>query len=97
MPDWGICLTTALPVPDDVTAVGIRAHYFNPKTGVNSAPVRLVDQMEEPFEWILTFRWENQPDDSSAIWWRVPKDRKPAQFPQMLGISPANVLPLREP
>ena len=97
VPDWGIRLTTALPVPDDVTAVGIRAHYFNPKTGVNSAPVRLVDQMEEPFEWILTFRWENQPDDSPAIWWRVPKDRKPAQFPQMLGISPANVLPLREP
>ena len=84
-------------MPDDVAAVGIRAHYFNPKSGVNSAPVRLADQMEEPFEWILTFRWANQSDDSPALWWRVPKDKRPVQFPQALGISPANVLPLSEP
>ena len=91
-PDWGVRLTTALPVPDDVAAVGIRAHYFNPKSGVNSAPVRLADQMEEPFEWILTFRWANQSDDSPALWWRVPKDRRPNVFPAEMGVAPVNVL-----
>ena len=95
--DWGLRFVTEAPVRDGVTGVGIRAHYFNPKSGVNSAPVRLADQMEEPFEWILTFRWANQSDDSPALWWRVPKDKRPVPFPQALGISPANVLPLSEP
>ena len=59
--------------------------------------MRLVGQMEEPFEWILEFRWEGQREDSKPLWWRVPKDRRPALFPEALGVSPANVLPLCEP
>ena len=95
--DWGIRLVSAMPVPEDVRAVGIRAHYLNPRAGRNSYPVRLVGQMEEPFEWILEFRWEGQREDVTPLWWRVPKDRRPAQFPEELGVSPANVLPLCEP
>ncbi|MGN1369784.1 MAG: sulfate/molybdate ABC transporter ATP-binding protein [Aristaeellaceae bacterium] len=96
-PEWGIRLTTAFPVPDDVCAVGIRAHYFNPKAPGNNNPVRLVGQMEEPFEWILEFRWAGQQEGSTAIWWRIPKDKRPAEFPPTLGVSPANVLPLTKP
>ena len=50
--------------------------------------------MEEPFETILQFRYENQKPDSPSIWWRIPKDRKPQAFPAEIGIAPVNVLPL---
>ena len=95
--DWGVRLVTTLPVPEDVRAVGIRAHYLNPRAGRNSHPVRLAGEMEEPFEWILEFRWEGQREGSMPLWWRVPKDRRPVQFPGEPGVSPVNVLPLREP
>ena len=41
VPDWGIRLDTAAPVGDGVKAVGIRAHYFNPKSPQNRAPRHL--------------------------------------------------------
>ena len=92
VPDWGVRLKTAQPVGEGLTAVGIRAHYFNAKTGINRYPVRYVSEMEEPFEWIVQFRFEGQSDDAPALWWRVPKDRRPAEFPQAFGVAPANIL-----
>ena len=92
VPDWGIRLTTAQPVGEDLEAVGIRAHYFHPGTQRNRFPVRFVEEMEEPFETILQFRWEGQSDESPPIWWRLSKDKRPAQFPESLGVAPVNVL-----
>ncbi|MCL2227055.1 MAG: ATP-binding cassette domain-containing protein [Oscillospiraceae bacterium] len=91
--DWGIKLTTALPLKDELCAVAIRAHYFNAKTNYNRYPVRFTDRMEEPFEYILQFRYENQNENSPDIWWRLPKDRMPKE-PYEIGIAPQNVLPL---
>jgi molybdate transport system ATP-binding protein len=48
--------------------------------------------MEEPFELILQFRYQNQKKDSPPVWWRLPKDKRPASFPEELGIAPANIL-----
>ena len=95
-PDWGVRLRTALPVRDEVCAVGIRAHYFNPKTDQNRHPVYFIDEMEEPFEVILQFRYQGQAPDSPDLWWRIPKDRKPNPLPQEFGVAPVNVLPLYE-
>lgn len=91
-PDWGIRLTTAQPVRDGLTAIGIRAHYFNPRTRHNRFPVTFVGDMEEPFEWILQFRFPDQTPESPPLWWRIPKDRLPNPWPEALGVAPANVL-----
>ena len=96
VPDWGLCLETKQSVREGLCAVGLRAHYFNPAAQQNRFPVRFVEEMEEPFETILQFRYAGQAPDSPPVWWRLPKDKKPAQFPDELGIAPANILLLYE-
>ena len=96
VPAWGLRLRTAGEVRDGLCAVGIRAHYFNPNTPHNRFPVRYVEEMEEPFETIIQFRYAGQAPDSPPIWWRMAKDKRPGQFPGELGIAPANVLLLYE-
>ena len=92
VPDWGVRLETASPVEDGLKAVGIRAHYFNAKSSQNRAPVTFVREMEEPFEWIVEFRFAGQKPDTPPLWWRVPKDRRPEKFPEAFGVAPQNVL-----
>ena len=96
VPDWGIRLQTAQAVRDGLTAIGIRAHYFNTQTKQNRYPVQYVEEMEEPFEVILQFRYEGQAPDSPPVWWRLSKEKRPGEFPEVLGISPANILLLYE-
>ena len=96
VPNWGIRLQTAQAVRDGLTAIGIRAHYFNTQTKQNRYPVQYVEEMEEPFEVILQFRYEGQAPDSPPVWWRLSKEKRPGEFPEVLGISPANILLLYE-
>ncbi len=96
VPDWGVRLQTAQPVKDGVKAVGIRAHYFNARTAQNRFPIQYLGEMEEPFEWIVEFRYHNQSPDAPPLWWRVPKDRRPADFPAEFGVAPVNILLLYE-
>lgn len=97
VPAWGIRLQTARPVPENLQAVGLRAHYFNPRTAVNRFAVQSAGEMEEPFEWCLLFRYQGQAPDSAPLWWRLPKDKKPATMPPELGIAPQNILLLTQP
>ena len=92
VPAWGIRLKTAKPVEDGLRAVGIRAHYFNASTPHNRFPVQYVEEMEEPFETIIQFRYQSQTAESQPIWWRMAKEKRPGQFPAELGIAPANIL-----
>lgn len=96
VPSWGIQLETALPVPDSVTHVGIRAHYFSTRETRNRYLVAFAGDMEEPFEWVIEFRYGNQRPDTPTIWWRLPKEKRPGQMPEALGIAPVNVLALRD-
>lgn len=96
VPDWGIRLQTAQAVGDGLTAIGIRAHYFNPGARQNRFPVCYAEEMEEPFETILQFRYAGQGPDTPPVWWRMTKDKRPAAFPEELGIAPANILLLYE-
>ena len=92
VPAWGITLQTAKEVKDGLTAVGIRAHYFNPSARQNRWPVTYLEEMEEPFEVILQFRYAGQSPESAPVWWRLSKEKRPQQFPPELGIAPANIL-----
>ena len=96
IPAWGIRLQTAQEVRDGLTAIGIRAHYFNTQTQQNRFPVTYVEEMEEPFEVILQFRYAGQAPDSAPVWWRLNKEKRPREFPEVLGIAPANILLLYE-
>lgn len=95
VPAWGIQLETARPVPEDVTHVGLRAHYFSPREPRNRFPVTFAGDMEEPFEWVIEFRYATQKPDTPTIWWRLTKEKRPGQMPEALGIAPVNVLALR--
>ena len=97
--DWGVGFTTAKPVRDDVAYIGIRAHYFSPNTKQNSHPVKLLGMIEEPFEYIIRFRYAAQPEGSPDLWWRLPKQFRPQNVTgsYALGTSGANVLLLYEP
>ena len=71
--DWNCTLTTALPVRDDIRAVGIRGHYLKKgKAGdENALSVRLTSLVEAPFEHQYLVRPK---DAAEAIWWMVPRD-----------------------
>ena len=94
VPAWGIRLKTSVPLRDDLKAIGIRAHYFNPNCPQNRFRVVFTEEMEEPFETILQFRYDGQREDSPPVWRRLTKDRKPSVMPEEIGIAPANILPL---
>lgn len=96
VPSWGLRLETKDTVGEGLCAVGIRAHYFSPAAPQNRFRVRYVEEMEEPFETIIQFRYAGQSEESPAVWWRLPKDRRPQGFPEELGVSPANILLLYE-
>ena len=90
--DWGIQFTTARPVPEDLCAIGIRAHYFHPKAPANRFEVEYTGQIEEPFEWIIQMRTPNQTPGTPDIWWRMAKDKRPNPLPAQLGVAPENIL-----
>lgn len=92
VPAWGLRLTTEAPVRDGLAGVGIRAHYFNAKCPQNRHEVQFVREMEEPFEWVVEFRFKGQSRSSESLWWRLPKDKRPQTFPNELGVSGANIL-----
>jgi len=92
VPDWGVCLRTSRPVGEGIEAIGIRAHYFGAGAKQNRYPVVFREDMEEPFEWIVAFRYAGQKAGTPDIWWRVPKEKRPAAFPEALGVAPANIL-----
>lgn len=98
VPDWGVELTAAQPVPDNLTGIGIRAHYFSPDIQQNAYPVAIIDEVEEPFAWILKFRYAAQRPDSRPIWWRLSKDRlrTSRRGTVQLGVLPQDVLLLTE-
>lgn len=92
VPDWGICLTAARPVPDRLQAVGIRAHSFSPEVSSNRLSVTLCSHVKEPFEDLFLFRFQGQASDSPPLWWRLPKGQTPDSFPSSLGVLPDQVL-----
>ncbi len=91
VPEWNVRFMTKNAVRDDLKGVAFRAHYLNARTAANRFPVRYVGEMEEPFEWILLFRYAGQNPESPPVWWRMPKDARPQHFPEMLGLAPVNL------
>ena len=92
VPEWGIRLRTANPVREGLQAVGIRAHDFRPEVQENRFPVTIIGEMEEPFEWISEFRYNEQKPESPAVWRRYPRELRREGPPEALGVLPEKVL-----
>lgn len=92
IPDWGIRLQTAQPVSEGLEAIGIRAHYFCAEEKQNGFSIVFSEDMEEPFEWIVAFRYAGQKAGSPDVWWRVSKEGRTAEFPEKLGVAPEDIL-----
>ena len=92
VPEWNIYLKTGKEVRDDLKAVGIRAHSFRPGEEENRYPVTIVREMEEPFEWVSEFVYEEQVPEKPAAWWRYSKAFRLPEPPGTLGVSPDEVL-----
>ncbi len=95
VPAWGIRLKTEDALREGLTGVGIRAHYLYEDERENAFPVTIAEMVEQPFEWILKFRYEGQDPASDPVWWRIPKSgEKPPLCAGKLGVNPRDVLPL---
>ena len=92
VPNWGISLRTSQPVGDAICAVGIRSQAFHQALTTNAYPIRILEEVERPFEWVVTFRYENQNAVSPDIWWRFSKADRPPQLNVPLGVQPDDVL-----
>ena len=92
VPSWNIHLCTDRPVGDHLTAVGIRAHHFSPSETRNRFRMRVIREMEEPFEWVSEFRTVGQDSESPAVWWRYAKELRPDPMPEYLGTSPESIM-----
>ena len=92
-----LLLTTALPVPEHCTAVGIRAHDFAPCAAgaQNALPVKAVSTSENPFDWNLIL----QLPGGTRLWWKVSKATLAAAEPAVpayLAAPPESIMPLAD-
>ncbi|WP_296902620.1 sulfate/molybdate ABC transporter ATP-binding protein [Megasphaera sp.] len=86
VPDWQVTLETQRPVGDDLCAVGIRGHAFTAADGENAWPIVVTEEIEQPFEWIVKFRYRSQAAGTPDLWWRFAKPDRPAELPDMLSV-----------
>lgn len=92
VPDWGISLQTAMPVREGLQAIGIRAHAFDSNETNNCFPVSWIGGMEEPFEWIMQFRFAGQREETAPVWRRFSKNMETEQRPAHVGVAPHDIL-----
>ena len=67
VPGWGVTFRTEEAVGDDLCAVGVRAHAFKIDEERNAFNLRIVEEIEQPFEWVLKFRYSDQQEGRSIF------------------------------
>lgn len=92
IPSWQITLQTGRPVGDDLCAIGIRGHAFYGGDGENARPIVVTEEIEQPFEWIVKFRYAHQEGGTPDIWWRFAKPDRPAVLPDCLTVDGQAIL-----
>ena len=92
VPAWDVQFTTATPVRDELCAIGIRAHHFNPEVAENRHPVRIMDETESPFEYKIQFRYEGQHTESQNIWFSKLKEKGEEPSPSALGVTSNDIM-----
>ncbi len=73
--DWQLELFTAQQVPDDLSYVGFRAHFFEPTTAqqqVNCFSAQIIKVIEDTFSYIIMIRPHDK--ESLLLRWELEKD-----------------------
>ncbi|MDL2327654.1 ATP-binding cassette domain-containing protein [Ruminococcaceae bacterium OttesenSCG-928-A11] len=98
VPGWGCTLKVAGPVPENLTAVGVRAHYFHPAQpgNENALPIAVVEQVAGPFENNVLFTCAEK--GGETLWWMYNKGdgAAPGEMPTHLAVAPKDVLLLTD-
>ena len=76
IPEWDLELKTKQEISKDISYIGIRAHNFSLNKGDFSSEVKDVEVVEQPFEYLIRFRFKNQKEDTPKVLWLVAKDTK---------------------
>ncbi len=92
VPEWGVVLTTEKPVGDSLVAIGVRGHKYNPECQINNYPIQVETCVEQPFEWVVKFRYPGQQKTTEAIWWRLSKMEAVPVWPARLGVPAKDIL-----
>ncbi len=101
IPQWQTQLQTGREIPDNITAIGVRAHDFHAvgPAAKNVIPVCVQEEMETPFEWNVLFRLRDGAEDA-RIWWKIAKEQLPAgdrwKPPEYLAVDKHKILLLTE-
>lgn len=75
--DWGCELDTECDIPDNITAVGIRAHDIYEGCGENSLVLSGFSVLEEPFEVTYILR---PSCGKGEIWWKIHRSSRDGLF-----------------
>ena len=75
--DWGVTLRTAAAVPQDLTAVGVRAHFIQPDTGENTFSCRVARVIDDLFSTILMLETPGGKTSRSLLRMELPKQTWP--------------------
>jgi len=91
VPSWGVKLKSEKEVMDGLKAIGIRAHYFSGDINENRYPVTVTSIVEEPFEWVLSFRYGTQTSGEDVC---LRRNKGFGGVPKIdsLGIMPSDVM-----
>ena len=92
VPAWNQEFVTSEPIRDNLCAVGIRAHHFDPDTKENRYPIDIIEKTESPFEYKVQFRYKTQNNESLNIWWFNRKEKKTEEFSDGLGINQDDIM-----
>jgi molybdate transport system ATP-binding protein len=92
VPDWGVHVTSSVPVGESLAAIGIRAHFFGVGESQNRFPIQVVNEIERQFDYYVQFRYINQKEDTQDIWWRIPKEVRADALPEELGVAPEDIM-----
>ena len=93
IPSWGIEYKVN-KADEEFNYIGVRAHKFSPDIKENSKPIIIKEVVEQPFEKLVLFRFENQEEDSPDIYWITNKEQDVSKI-KKLGISKDDIIPLK--
>lgn len=93
--DFNKKLTLKQKVDSDISYIGIRAHALKEDNKTFIYPINIKDIEEEPFEYLIRFKYEGQKEDSEDIYYRTRKDKKITNITQ-LGFDEEDILLLKD-
>ena len=93
--DWGIKIILDKEVGDDITHVGIRAHYFSLDKKENVNEIEILEINEETFNNLVIFRFKHQLKNTEPLYWKVDKDIDVNKNTSSVSFSNSDVLLLK--